>query len=394
MLTSRINLANIIDTQKPILQLLFKKYNEVNIFNKNKEYFIDYVNPITQCIECHSIFLSHDIIKRQRAKNEKELRYEVINHHNLIGQGGFSTVYGILCTLENNINGLLVKNNKDRVVKIQVYANDEIPLLFNETALSQKAGNLHVKKPTVVGLDNDKYQSYLVMRKLTGSDLYKIITQQSREKVTLTDHQRMTITINLLSKIDQMHKNGIVHRDLKPDNIMLDLNTRDLQIFDFGLSKFADIQDIGDFLGTPGFISIEVFLNKGTTEKSDIFAVAIIIAMLWFADQPGDTMQEMIDYKFQNIFNDKSCDLNEAEKNRLLGVLFNMSSYKSEDRINAKQAMQAFIDIREDYTNRKIDEMRANPTVFYKLKQGLFFDKSAPEVEQAQLDKEYHHYSF
>jgi serine/threonine protein kinase len=34
-----------------------------------------------------------------------------------------------------------------------------------------------------------------------------------------------------------LHAKGICHRDIKPDNILCDLNTLEIKIVDFGISK-------------------------------------------------------------------------------------------------------------------------------------------------------------
>jgi serine/threonine protein kinase len=380
MITSRINLANLQDNEPALLHQLFKAFNDTDVFSKDDEFEIEFQNPRSHLNETHTISLSHDIIKRRRNRDESEFRYEVIDHDDLIGKGTFGSVYGVLCTLAPTQNSIIAKKNKNRVVKIQPYTE----FLKTEIDLSRRAGNLHVKTPTILPSEaGTDATTYMVMKRLSGTDLYAIIKQANRKMVTITPYKRLAYIMTLLARVKTMHEHGIVHRDLKPDNVMLDLNTDTMEIFDYGLSKKIDDKDISDIVGTPGFMPIEAFMGLGTSEKTDVFATAIIIGMILYADQPEETMDDIIQYKFENIFNDDSIDFNDDEKHQIMSVLYKMTIYQRNHRIGVQEAYAVFEKIRDDYVNRKIREMVANRKPMYELKQGLFYNKPAEPVKFA-----------
>lgn len=381
---TRIDLAHLNQKTKEILKSLFINKKEANLFTKDIVYEVPAINV--------RVSLSHDIIKRLRNKNHSEVRYEVIDHNNLLGKGAFGSVYGVLNTLAIKDNELLVKTNKERVVKIQTCNQDELAGIQNEVDITQKANTMHMKQPVNIKTGFQQYNAYMVMRKLHGTDLYAVINQLYCNQVDLSTHQRLSIAIDLLKQLKTLHDNGIVHRDIKPENVMIDLNTKELVIFDFGLSKFSKEDDKDLFLGTLGYIPLEVFQYKGTTTKSDIFSMAIVIGLLFYAEEPKEKVNRYMPYTFENLFNDPKLDLNDSEKLALKNALIKMSLDEMDLRFNASEALQAFIDIRENYVNRKIDEMVANRPNHYLLVNGLFvnnkFKNKKQVVEEKRLRRE------
>lgn len=385
MVTTRIDLAHVNPQSSELLKELFTQYSQhdQSFFARDVTYTIQHFNPVTLQTRAMLLKLSHNILQRTRNKNPDEKRYEVIDHNNLIGEGGFSQVYGVLSTLTIQGQQVCRKTNKKRVVKIQECSEDELADIQNEAVITQKAKTMHMKQPTVVQTSDDRYRCYLVMQRLDGTDLYKIITQLYKNALDLTTHQRLTIAMKMLQQLKILHAKGIIHRDIKPDNVMLDLNTGELLIFDFGLSKLEcdDNDDAGVILGTPGYISPEVFAGDGTNMKSDIFSMSIIIGMLFYANEPAQDAKQFNAYHFENIFNDPKIDLNEKEKAELLHILKKMNNTENTARFNTDEALTAIVNLRENYVNRQIDEMAANRPQRYVLTHGLFVNNMPDKKE-------------
>ena len=65
----------------------------------------------------------------------------------------------------------------------------------------------------------------------------------------------------LLQTIHYLHKNGVAHRDLKPDNIMIDNETHDLKLIDFGFTRPIEIEGSPfskSIKGTPMYMAPEI----------------------------------------------------------------------------------------------------------------------------------------
>ncbi|KAH8063484.1 protein kinase [Aureococcus anophagefferens] len=79
---------------------------------------------------------------------------------------------------------------------------------------------------------------------------------------------------------------GVEHRDLKTLNVLLDEARRRCKVTDFGLSKSNDLntaattmatQQGGGAKGTPAYMAPELLGSNTFTEKTDVYAFAILI---------------------------------------------------------------------------------------------------------------------
>ncbi len=84
------------------------------------------------------------------------------------------------------------------------------------------------------------------------------------------------------------HAGGILHRDIKPENIMI----RDdgvLKITDFGIAQMLDHERVtatGQLLGSPAYMSPENLEGKRLDERSDVFALGVVLYELMVGRLP------------------------------------------------------------------------------------------------------------
>lgn len=96
--------------------------------------------------------------------------------------------------------------------------------------------------------------------------------------------KRIAVTIRkVATALALAHDHGIIHRDLKPANIMIDTAGEPV-VMDFGLAKCLDLEaamltQMGDMLGTPGYMSPEQI--EGESDRlgptSDVYSLGMIL---------------------------------------------------------------------------------------------------------------------
>jgi serine/threonine protein kinase len=99
-----------------------------------------------------------------------------------------------------------------------------------------------------------------------------------------------------------IHTAGVIHRDLKPGNIMLrDDDT--VALIDFGISHSAHMAQADpettqpEIAGTPYYISPEQGSGAATDERTDLYALGVILFQMLTGERPyvGATTEQILD---------------------------------------------------------------------------------------------------
>jgi predicted Ser/Thr protein kinase len=120
-------------------------------------------------------------------------------------------------------------------------------------------------------------QTYFTMEYVDGEDLGSLLRRIGR----LPNDKALDISRQLCAGLAAAHAKGVLHRDLKPANIMLDGRGQAV-ITDFGLASLADQAKGAEVRsGTPAYMAPEQLSGKEVTEKSDIYALGLVLYELF-----------------------------------------------------------------------------------------------------------------
>ncbi len=143
---------------------------------------------------------------------------------------------------------------------------------------------------------------YLVMELLDGEPLDELLSRE----ITLPAMRAIEFTKQILTGLQHAHDAGIVHRDLKPANVMLvkqEDGSEFAKVFDFGIAKIADgattdnrLTQQGMIVGTPAYLSPEQALGEEADNRSDLYAVGIMLYEMLTGEVPftGDVAVDVV----------------------------------------------------------------------------------------------------
>ncbi len=169
-------------------------------------------------------------------------------------------------------------DGKQVAVKVPHHEMEADPVLFERFKREQEIGQL-LDHPGVVKTYNDEERSrvYMVIEWVDGRLLRSILNEERK----LPIERAVKITLGMCDALDYMHKRGIVHRDLKPENVMVDADDN-IKLIDFGIAMKEDAKrltfvNMSATLGTPDYISPEQVKGQRGDQRSDIYAVGIML---------------------------------------------------------------------------------------------------------------------
>jgi serine/threonine-protein kinase len=123
---------------------------------------------------------------------------------------------------------------------------------------------------------------YMVMELLKGQDLGRRV----RVDGPVPPEEAVHIACQVCDALIAVHRVKILHRDLKPENIYLAQTpegAEKVKLLDFGVAKaFGERQKVritepGMAIGTPEFMAPEQILGKEMDERTDIYALGMVI---------------------------------------------------------------------------------------------------------------------
>jgi serine/threonine-protein kinase len=190
-------------------------------------------------------------------------RYRIIG---LLGRGGMGEVYraddlrlGQPVALKFLPDGL-----RDEPVRLAQF--------HNEVRIARQVSHPNVCRVYDIGeVDGVPYIS---MEYVDGENLATSLRRIGR----FPEDKAAEIARQLCAGLAAAHQRGVIHRDLKPANVMLDGAGR-VRIMDFGLAAAGRIEDVR--AGTPAYMAPEQLLGREVTQRSDIFALGLVVYELF-----------------------------------------------------------------------------------------------------------------
>ena len=160
--------------------------------------------------------------------------------------------------------------------------------------LKEAQATMNLRSDHIVGvrdIDEDPHgRLFIVMDLVAGCNLREFAVGKK-----LSAHDTLAIARQIALALKAAHGQQIVHRDLKPDNVLIALDddgTPHVKVVDFS-TAWRTVGDSGDtteilhkVVGTPAYMSPEQCMATGVDERSDLYALGIIMYELLTGTRP------------------------------------------------------------------------------------------------------------
>ncbi|MDR8390086.1 protein kinase [Aliifodinibius sp. S!AR15-10] len=206
------------------------------------------------------------------------LHYRVIGK---LGEGGMGVVY-----LAEDTK--LKRKVALKFLPYHVSSNPTERKRFEQEAQSAAVLN-HPNIAHIYAIEECEEELFIVMEYVDGLELKEVIDQKD-----LTLREKIEITEQIASGINEAHEKGIIHRDIKSRNIMVDEQQR-VKIMDFGLARIQGtkhITNIGTTLGTTAYMSPEQLSGIEVDIRSDIWSFGVVLYELFTGELPFQGIYE------------------------------------------------------------------------------------------------------
>ncbi|XP_010440921.1 PREDICTED: LEAF RUST 10 DISEASE-RESISTANCE LOCUS RECEPTOR-LIKE PROTEIN KINASE-like 2.3 [Camelina sativa] len=210
-----------------------------------------------------------DMLVTLRRYSYKEIKKITKSFTEVVGRGGFGTVYkGKL----RDGSKVAVKVLKDSMGNCEDFINEV-------ASMSQTS---HVNIVSLLGFCYDEgSKRAIVYEFLENGSLDQFISKSGDLNVSTL----YGIALGVAKGIEYLHygcKTRIVHFDIKPQNVLLDDSLRP-KVSDFGLAKLCEKQEsilsLLDTRGTIGYIAPELFsrMYGSVSHKSDVYSYGMLV---------------------------------------------------------------------------------------------------------------------
>ncbi|MBA0719129.1 hypothetical protein Golax_006833, partial [Gossypium laxum] len=199
----------------------------------------------------------------------QQLRIATDNFTNLLGSGGFGTVYKGIFSNGTMVAVKVLHGDSDKRIEEQFMAE-----------VSTIGRVHHVNLVRLYGFCFDLNLRALVYEYMVNGSLDKVLFGEDKK---LGFQQLQAVAIGTAKGIAYLHEEcqqRIIHYDIKPGNILLDANFLP-KVADFGLAKLCNREKTHVTMtrgrGTPGYAAPELWMPYPITHKCDVYSFGMLL---------------------------------------------------------------------------------------------------------------------
>ena len=276
-------------------------------------------NPIQ--IKTNLIDLSELDDEKENKKEEpimKDLIAENFIILTSIGKGAFGEIF-LSFDLRENLE-VAIKQEKKQINKVcQLKIEAKVYQKLLNIQLGQDISGLKVlNQESVLGVPKfygmgELIDNYYLIMEFLGPNLHNLFNYCRMKKFTISTV--CLIALQMLNRIEYIHKHHFVHRDIKPENFCIgtEEKTNVIYLIDYGLSKryknsknhqHIPYREGGALVGTARYVSINTHLGIEQSRRDDIESIGYVLIYFLKGNLPWQGLKAG-DQKYNRIMEKK-----------------------------------------------------------------------------------------
>jgi len=232
---------------------------------------------------------------QERAGLTSVLPYKITG---VLGKGGFGVVYSGIRIHD----GLLVAIKEVPIGKVLEWSNlgdRSVPL---ELKLLYSCQSVSGVVRLIDFCQRGEYFLYIMEYSPQCKDLFDFISQ----KGALEENFARELFKQVVDIVIECYEHGVVHRDIKDENLIIDTNTGNLKLIDFGSGAFVKNEPFTDYDGTRVYSPPEWIISKRYYgDKLTVWSLGILLYDMVCGDIPFESDQAICTAKL-NLNNNVS----------------------------------------------------------------------------------------
>lgn len=173
----------------------------------------------------------------------------------------------------------------------RVFRNTELDRMIVERILHRHSGEVYaclcgISHPNLLEIYEaiqDGEDTYILEEYFDGIALSEILRDRTMKK-----KEARRILIGICNALEALHANGIIHRDIKSQNVMVGASGA-VKLIDYDIARLTKAFKESDttIRGTIGFAAPEQFGIAQSNERSDIYAMGVLMNLMLTGEHPS-----------------------------------------------------------------------------------------------------------
>ena len=190
-----------------------------------------------------------------------------------------------------------------KLLPTDLFSDNDALSIKEEIRLARRITHRNILRTFDMG--NWEGFTYISMEYVAGYDLDQLLKKRGAQDRYIA----LLMGRQICSAMNAAHEQGVIHLDLKPGNMMVNRQGI-LKIMDFGLARSVVSQEISPatqsgtrIMGTPRYMAPEQFLHEELDQRTDIYAIGIILYTL-LSGQPPFTTNDLMKLAEMHVHQD------------------------------------------------------------------------------------------